>query len=311
MKYKINPVYQKEAKLRVRSGKFAMIVLIYNLILVGIALFGFEMAFNVHWNNYVDYSRATMIYLILICLETAMVVFMVPAYTAGSIAGEREKQTLDILLTTVMKPGQIIFGKLISSISMVLLLVISSLPVLSIIFTVGGVGLVDLFQFVAIAFIVAIFIGSIGVLASTIFQKTVRATVFSFGVVLLLCVGTIAIVVIAYLLQQMYYWNVMQGKGEMPDVAWSALLLLLNPVVTMAEMISNQYGHSKEFQSIISEMGGLPEGIMRNWFYLSLFVQILCSAGLLLLAERRLDPLRRRKFRIRSRRKIQEKKTID
>ena len=293
MKYKINPVCRKESRLRVRSVKFALTMLLYNLFLLGIALFGFEMAFNVHWNNHVDYSGATFIYLVLISLETTLVVFMVPAFTAGSLAGEREKQTLDILLTTVMTPWQIIIGKLTSSISIVLLLVGSSLPVLSLVFTVGGVGLPDLFQFVIVIFIIAFFIGSIGVLASSMFQKTVHATVFSFGMVLLLCVGTIAVVVVAYLLQQMYYWNVMQGEGQAPNVAWAALLLLLNPIVTMGDMIVRQYGHATEFQNIIRQMGGLPEIIVNGWFYLSLLVQMVFAGGCLYLAQRMLNPLRR------------------
>lgn len=309
MRYKMNPVYRRESKLRVGSVKFAMTVLLYNLFLVGIALFGFEMVFNVRWNNYVDYSGAPLVYLVLISIETTMVVFMVPAYTAGSIAGEREKQTLDILLTTVMTPGQIIIGKLMSSISMVLLLVLSSLPVLSLVFTVGGVGLADLFQFVAVEFIIAIFIGSIGVLASAMFQKTVRATIFSFGIVLLLCVGTIAVVVVIYLLQQMYYWNVLQSDGEMPNMAWCTLVLLFNPIVTMGDMIMQQYGHARQFRSAISDMGGLPDFVVNNWLYLSILVQMICSAGLLWLAERVLDPLhkhgrRKRIWRVRRYRKM-------
>lgn len=297
MKYKVNPVYQKELKLRVRSYRFAWTVFLYNLLLIGIALFGFEIAFNVKWNNYVDYSRVTWIYLILICLEMMMVVFMVPAYTAGSIAGEREKQTLDILLTTVMTSRQIILGKLLSSISMVLLLIISSLPALSIIFTIGGISLVDLFQFVGVSCIIALFIGSIGVLASVMYKKTVQATVFSFGMVLLLCIGTIAVVGVIYLLQQMYYWNVMNGEGTSPDVAWTVLLLLFNPVVTMGEMICNQYGQAKEFRQILLSLGELPSFLTNHWFAISLTVQMLCTGLLLRLAERKLDPLRGKKHR--------------
>lgn len=301
MKYKINPVYRKEAKLRVRTIRFATMVFLYNLLLVGLVLFGFEMAFNIHWNNYIDYSRATLIYLLLIIVEMVMVIFIVPAYTAGSIAGEREKQTLDILLTTVLKPRQIILGKLSSSIGMVLLLVVSSLPVLSIVFTVGGVGVTDLIQFLVVAAIAAVFIGSIGILASCVYQKTVQATVFSFGMVLVVCVGTIAVVAVVYFLQQMYFWNVMQGRGKTPDVAWTVLLLLFNPVVTMKDMVSNQYGQIEEFSQIVIAMGGLPEFVMENWLYLSLTAQILASAVLLWLAERKLDPLRKkRKWRKRS-----------
>ena len=144
----INPVYGKEVKLRVRSLKFAMTILFFNLGLVAIALLGFEMIFNINMNYRIDYSAAITVYFVIICIEAAMVAFLVPVFTAGSMAGEREKQTLEILLTTVLKPGQIVIGKLMSSISMVVLLVFSSLPVVSIIFTIGGINMADLFQFV-------------------------------------------------------------------------------------------------------------------------------------------------------------------
>lgn len=53
---KINPVYGKEVKLRVRSLKFAMTILFFNLGLIAIALLGFEVFFNVNMNYRIDYS---------------------------------------------------------------------------------------------------------------------------------------------------------------------------------------------------------------------------------------------------------------
>lgn len=171
MKYKINPVYAKEMNLRVRSVKFAMTVFFFNLILIIIAITGFEIMFNVRWNAYVDYGGAARVYFIMICLEMLMVIFLLPSFTAGSIAGEREKQTLEILLTTTLKPGKIIMGKLMSSISMVILLVISGMPVLSIVFTVGGIGMGDLVQFLFAILVISFFIGSMGMFSSVILKK--------------------------------------------------------------------------------------------------------------------------------------------
>lgn len=309
MKYIINPVHRQEAGLRIRSVRFALTVFLYDMFLVGIALFGFEIVFNVHWNRHVDYSGASLVYLILIALETTMVVFMLPVFTAGSIAGEREKQTLDILMTTVISPRQIILGKLTSSISVVMLLVISSLPILSIVFTVGGVDMADLFHFVLFMLITSIFIGSIGILASAMFQKTVHATVFSFGMVLVLCVGTIAVVVVVYLLQQMYYWNIMQGKGAMPKPGGVSLLLLFNPIATVGSMIIRQYGHNSQLRFLVTDTGGLSTFFAKNWFYVSILAQMLCSAVLLWKAEKVLDPLR--KPRHGYRRKKRKRRAID
>ena len=116
MKIRINPVYGKEIKLKVRSVKFAIIIFLFNLMLGIIAITGFEVMFNMHLNPYVDYSGAAKVFYILISMEIIAVMFLVPAFTAGSIAGEREKQTLDILLTTVLTPEKIVMGKLLSSV---------------------------------------------------------------------------------------------------------------------------------------------------------------------------------------------------
>ena len=203
---KINPVYGKEVKLRVRSLKFALTILFFNLGLVAIALFGFEMIFNVNMNNRIDYSGAVMVYFVIICLEAAMVAFLVPVFTAGSIAGEREKQTLEILLTTVLKPRQIVTGKLMSSISMVILLVFSSLPVVSIVFTIGGISMADLMQFVVFIIVMSLFIGSMGVCASSMVKKAIPATVLSFALVGIVCGVTAIAVLVANEGANIYYY---------------------------------------------------------------------------------------------------------
>lgn len=291
MRYKGNPVFYKETRLRVRTVKFMLTVLGYNLLLLLIAVVGFEMVFNIRWNRYVDYSGVNMVYLVMACLETQMILFLVPAFTAGSIAGEREKQTLDILLTTAVSPGQIIWGKLVSCISSAVLLVFSSLPVLSIVLTVGGIGLSDLFEVVFVLFLESVFIGSVGILASVLFRKTVHATVFSFGIVLFLCFGTVAVAAVAYLAQQMYYWNVMQGVGEVPRVSWVLLILLFNPVATMVHLISHQYGSVREFYTLVENMGGLPPFLLEHWCLVSLLLQMVCAVIFLVLSEKLLNPL--------------------
>ena len=292
MKYKLNPVFRKETRLRVRSWKFLMALFVYNFFLILVALFGFEMVFSVHWNAYVDYSGANLVYILLIGLETTMLVFMIPSFTAGSIASEREKQTLDILLTTLMSPEQVIMGKLASSISMVLLLIFSSLPVISVVCTIGGVGLLELIQFVVIMGIIAIFIGSIGVLASAALKKTGHATIISYGVILALCLGTVAIVLLAYLLQQLCYWNVMQGQGNVPNMAWVEFVLMFNPIVTVVDMLCHQLGYTGEMIKLAGCLGKMPSFVVNHWCILSLCVQAVSAGICLRAAVRFLNPLK-------------------
>lgn len=273
-----NPVYVKETKLRVRNIKFALTILFYNLILIGIAVFGFEVLFNSGMNDYVNYGTAIGLYVALVVLESVMVGFLVPSFTAGSIAGEREKQTLEILLTTTMKPSEIVWGKLMASISMVLLLVVSSLPVISIVFTIGGLALVDLLQFVVLVFVAALLMGSIGVWASTAIKKTVPATVFTFAGIVVLC-GLAA-------------------SSATLHLGPALLILLINPVVTLIEMLMCQFsGHGLIVTLERTFGGGIPDIVVDHWFVISLICQLVLTFFIMKLAAKLLDPLRVKKSR--------------
>ena len=266
---KVNPVYGKEMKLRVRSVKFAMTILFFNLVLIAIALFGFEVFFNVNINTRIDYSGAITVYFILICLEAVMVALLVPVFTAGSIAGEREKQTLEILLTTVLKPMQIVIGKLMSSISMILLLVFSSLPVISIVFTIGGINMINVLQFVLI----------------------------------------IIVVFVANASANMYYYNMQSNTAPYPDVTWAAYFLLINPAFTMLEMVISQYSSENLVSALSSGLNGhIPSLFVDHWFECSIVVQLVLTCLFLFLATRFLDPLRRKEKARKTKKKRRKKK---
>lgn len=290
---KLNPVYGKEIKLRVRSVKFALTILFFNLVLIAIALLGFEMYFDVNMNTRIDYSGAVQVYFIIICLETLMAACLIPVFTAGSIAGEREKQTLEILLTTTLKLIQIVVGKLMSSISMILLLVLSSLPVISIVFTIGGISKTDLIQFIAVITIISFYIGSIGMCASSLLKRAVPATVLSFAILMLICAGTAIVVLVANTGANIYFYNVKNSIGNVPDVTWAGYFLLINPAFTMLEMVSGQY----ESDDMVGYLGSGLNGeihpfVSEHWFLCSMVLQLLLTGVFLVLAARFLDPLR-------------------
>lgn len=293
MKIKINPVYGKEIKLKVRSVRFAVTIFLFDLMLGIIAITGFEVMFNMHLNPYVDYSGAAKVFYILISMEIVAVMFLIPAFTAGSIAGEREKQTLDILLTTVLTPEKIVMGKLLSSVSMVLLLVVSSLPIISIVFTIGGVNMNDLIQFMFAILVISFFVGSMGMLASTGLKKTVPAMVCSMIEVMIVCVGTVIVVGVTYIIAKLYYYNCMGAVGKMPNVSGVCMILLVNPVFTVVQMTIKQC-ESVSAISKLAEMlnGSMPVVIDNNWFKISMVSQIVITVILLKLSAFFLKPIK-------------------
>src|SRR5262249_19526213 len=74
-----------------------------------------------------------------------LVAFISPALTAGTISGERERKTLDLLLVTRASAMGLVMGKLAGALLLIGYLLVASLPALGIVFLFGGVPLAYLF----------------------------------------------------------------------------------------------------------------------------------------------------------------------
>lgn len=310
---KINPVYKKELKVSVRSVKLSFIILGYNLFLAVIGLFNFFMSFQ--WSvsyREINFADILGLYITLSVIEFGLVLFIIPAFTSGSISGERERQTLEILLTTKLKPIQIILGKLTSSISTLILLVFSSLPILSIVFIIGGIRFKDLLQLMFLILVTSIFIGSIGIFFSTIFKRTIPATVFTYATVIFLLIGTIVIVAVTFTVAMMNIQSNYNGVGTMPrpKMDWMFILLLLNPILTMTSMMTNQFGSTSYIAEFLNYFGDIPEFITNHWFELSVGLQLLVSILFIFLAAKALNPLRKKRYRNKKRKPKKSKGEI-
>ena len=183
-----------------------------------------------------------------------------------------------------------------SSISMVFLLVVSSLPIISIVFTIGGIGMEDMLMFMLEILIISFFIGSMGMLASTMLKKTVQATVCSFAQIVLVCGGTVVVVIVTYIAAKLYYYNCMGAVGSMPDVSSVLFILLINPAFTIVQMTAKHC----ESISVISKAAGMlngsmPSTIVDNWFRLSMISQMIVTVILLRISAILLKPTRKKK----------------
>ena len=170
----------------------------------------------------------------LLFVETLLVLVLAPAFTTGAISLEREKQTLDLLVTTPLSTLGMVIGKLFSALSYVFLLIIASLPFASLVFVFGGVGPEDLVRAYAYLFALAFGMGAVGLFISALVKRTQTATVITFVMVLALSIGTAA---------AHQFWMVasrsgantgviVTSRGKAPEAA-----LWLNPFVADLDMI--------------------------------------------------------------------------
>lgn len=186
----LNPVLNKEFKLRFRSFK-SFLGLSFYLLALSIIIIGFMylQTQNSPMGQFrPDQSRS--MFMLMSFIQMGLILFITPGLTAGVISGEREKQTLNILLTTNQSSTSIILGKLISSVSFLLLMIIASMPIYSIVFLFGGISPGQVLTILGFYIFSIIAFGSIGIFFSTLVRRTIIAMVTTYGVTLFLTAGT-------------------------------------------------------------------------------------------------------------------------
>jgi ABC-2 type transport system permease protein len=135
-------------------------------------------------------SIGQWIFSVLSVFQIILVSMMAPAFTAGQISLEREKQTLDLLITTPMRPSAIIIGKLVTALAFVVLMIVAAIPITAIVLMYGGASIDDIVRQQVLLLSVAVGFGAIGLFASALMRRTQAATVVAYGAVLALTLGS-------------------------------------------------------------------------------------------------------------------------
>lgn len=299
---RFNPVYQKELRTTARSLKTYVIIFIFNGLLSLFGLFALYLSFEYQQSlgHSIQYSAILEIYTIITGVEFFLLLLVVPAVTAGAVSGEKERQTLEILLTTKLTAGSIIRGKLLASISMMLLLAFSSLPVIALVFSIGGITLRDIAEFLLLILETAVYLGSIGIFFSVALKKSTSATVATYGTLLFLCLGTFGAVWGIHFLTQMHLNHIATPATAViqADIGNWMLLLLVNPITAYLSILKGQTVTGRSLADIYGRYGNISPMFNEHWYLLSAIVQILIAAVLLILAATVLNPLRGHKGKV-------------
>lgn len=277
---RINPVLKNESKLVTRSIKFTLVLLFYIGFLSVAGIMVFTSRTNGYYSQGMYLGAVTITYSVLAIIQAALLMFIVPSLVATSICGEREKQTLDVLLSTRMSPLSIVLGKLFASVNRVILLIICAIPVYSLSLLIGGVSIKNILE-LSIFFIVAtIFVGSIGIYISTRMKTSKTATVVTYFLVLAIFVG-IVIGTAIYMVYKARYSN------TTPDFP---IISFISPTFGFISLLENQIG------SGIAFLGSVFEGDMQYGYIISMAFQLVLSVIFILLSAYKLNPLNKKKL---------------
>ena len=173
-----NPVYDKEMRSEIFSqGTLMLRVVIQVSMLLAIPLMAiFLYAFPELAPWYIGY----------VVLFNMLVG---PVFSAGSVTSERERETLDLLLTTILSPGQILWAKLVSGLRVSSVLTMFLLwPLLLAVVMVNTywTNLPSVLGYLVIVLTVCLTTATIALFCSVMFQKTSISLMTTYLVIVLL-----------------------------------------------------------------------------------------------------------------------------
>lgn len=223
-----NPLIVKDGLSRVRSWRAPAIMALY-LGLIG--LFAWLVLATQLASSQPMWGLARVgktVFTALAVVQLALVCLFAPGVAAGAISGERERQTLDVLLLSSITPFGIVWGKLVASVAFVLLLIVIGLPVFAIVFLFGGVDLPQFLIIQLLTVMTALAISAASIFVSALFRRTLLSTVFAYG---LSFAGTAGTGVVGLLLTFLLASQVRNAPNNTP--AEMHPLLLFNPISAM------------------------------------------------------------------------------
>jgi ABC-type transport system involved in multi-copper enzyme maturation permease subunit len=180
--FRDNPVLSRELLVTLRSSRAFVLQLVYVVLLAAVVLFAWPAAEGgVHL---VSAGAAQRLFNLFFLGQFFLVALVAPTFAAGSIAGEKERKTYEMLLASPLEPGTILIGKLLSAMTYLVLLIVSSLPLMILCFLLGGILLSEIVRAYLVLILAAGTFGLISVACSSYFGRTSSALLVSYLVIL-------------------------------------------------------------------------------------------------------------------------------
>jgi ABC-2 type transport system permease protein len=250
--FALNPIIVKELRTRMRGVRPYLILTLFLLLLAltGLAIFQLMQQQARFGMTVLSAQVGQALFRGLAFVELLLVVCLAPALTSAAISGERERLTYDMLLATPLRPGQILWGKLVATLGYLFMLIFAAIPVFSVVLVFGGVEPKALLKALALLVATAVCFGAIGLCCSALLRSTARAMLLALLIVLAL--------VMLPLLASSVWGQISTPPGQAPPPA----LLYLNPFSALISVTTLELG-----QAMMNDMpiinvgdpaGGLP-----------------------------------------------------
>jgi ABC-type transport system involved in multi-copper enzyme maturation permease subunit len=112
---------------------------------------------------------------IQVLIDLVAIVLLLPAMACSAISGEREKQTLGLLLISRIGPFALVIEKLLSRLLPMTTLLLITVPMLGVAFLLGGVELGNVLMILCLLLTAAIQVAAVAILCSSILNSALDA----------------------------------------------------------------------------------------------------------------------------------------
>jgi ABC-type transport system involved in multi-copper enzyme maturation permease subunit len=289
------PVLVKELRARMRGARAFWVLTVYLGVLSGFALLLYLAVRSSVANDPFTAGQTIgkVLFLGVAAVALIQVMIIVPAQAAGAISGERERETFDLLIVTLLPAWKIVLGKLFAALAYAVILVVAVVPLMALAFFFGGVTGAEVLIALTGLLVTAVLYGSVGILWSVIALRTMAATVLTQATNVMVLLG---IPFFAYVFAAIFLFG-----GQEPDWLYSypfvyaaGLLLAIHPFIALG--VAEGFLSNGETGLLIALQSGnrAPVWIPAPW--LAFAVEgLLVAAILIMIAIRLLRPVEARR----------------
>jgi ABC-type transport system involved in multi-copper enzyme maturation permease subunit len=218
-----NPVLVHELLVNLRMRRAFILCFVYVLALGAVVYFPWPAEGKVEIGAA---AKAQQLFQIFFLGQFALVALMAPSYAAGAITGEKERKTYELLISSPMEPGAVLFGKLLSALTYLTLLIMSSAPLMVLCWLLGGIALNEVVMAYGVLFLSAGTIGLISLGTSSYFGRTSSSLVVSYLIIL-----PLALLFLSIWTGASAEFRVFAGIVMLPPISfatWAAVVSIVN-----------------------------------------------------------------------------------
>jgi ABC-type transport system involved in multi-copper enzyme maturation permease subunit len=214
-----NPVLQRELLVNLRTSRAFVLLAVYQILLgiVVLAAWPSDARLDLTTNP----PSARKLVNLFFLGQYIIASLIAPSFAAGAITGEKERRTYEMLLASPLRPAAIVIGKMVASLTHLVILIIASLPIIVLCLPLGGVSIYEvLAAYLGLAVSVLLF-GAVGMLCSSYFGRTSSSLVVSY------------LIILPLVLFAVLTWQSLESNGELR----LKIALMVWPAIGIAAVI--------------------------------------------------------------------------